>query len=834
MHKPLNRLPLALAVAFGAAGSPISWAQSEEEEAGAGLEEVIVEGSLGSLPGEDVEIFGFGKSLLETPRSASTISFEQLERFHVSDIDELVAFAPGTFTQSFFGVAGSLDVRGTAGETYFRGVKRLDNPGNYPTPIGASDRVDIVRGPASPIYGPAKIGGYLNFNPKSARAEGGQFLTEHEGEISYTTGTWNKNVFTAEVGGPIADKVGYYLYGEYEDSDSYYDNTATEQTILQASFDMDVNDNLRFQWGGMYHDYEGNQVAGWNRLTQELVDNGTYLTGTAQPLDTDGDGFISHQEYWAVSDFTSADVDGDGAFGLAPFIFRPEFVTPEDLDSQAALVNVGTTTLDGSDVLVAPDDTLENEVVTLYFDTIYTADSGLEIKNQLFYEAYDNLNENAYGFSQFHDSWVVENKLVFAKEFETDGLVTSLQVSPSARYTDFKHGDDYTNEYFDRRDLTTPSSSLDHRLLATRIDRDYTEYYEGNYLDLGFAVLADFTFDFGLSAVLGARYDYIDIESHIPVDKLLLGNFTSGFVVLSEDGQFLLGNFVDPANFSPEDITAPVDASNEEDAFSWNVSLSYDTPIGLIPYVTLSEQTTVIAGQGAEINTANVASGASVDKSELQEIGIKGSFLDDSLYFAIAYYEQERTDFNAQAIVTNSADKTEGVEAELRWVVNDALVLTAGYTNIEVVNLNTVENGGRFSFYGADDIPQIDPALVYGGQVIGIPEATSESDARKAGIPENVYTLTATYAFDFGLAFNTSVIHADSTFSGYSQAVELPSYTLWNAGFSYEYGDWLFNVTGKNLTDEEYYRANFPNLFGSQIVLPELPRHFQASVNYLF
>ena len=88
-----------------------------------------------------------------------------MNRFNMRDIDELIAVAPGSFTQSFFGVAGSLDVRGTPGETYFRGVRRLDNPGNYPTPIGASNRIDVVRGPASPIYGPAKVGGYLNFNP---------------------------------------------------------------------------------------------------------------------------------------------------------------------------------------------------------------------------------------------------------------------------------------------------------------------------------------------------------------------------------------------------------------------------------------------------------------------------------------------------------------------------------------------------------------------------------------------------------------------------------------------------------------------------------------------
>jgi iron complex outermembrane receptor protein len=789
-----NPLPLAAAIALATAGAMTSvtiHAQTNID----GIEEVIVEGSLGSLPGEDVEIFGFGKSLLETPRSASSISSEQLERFNVADIDELVAFAPGTFTQSFFGVAGSLDVRGTPGETYFRGVRRLDNPGNYPTPIGASDRIDIVRGPASPIFGPAKIGGYLNFNPKSSRADGGQYLTEHEGGISYTTGSWDKEVFSAEVGGPLSDKVGYYLYGEIEDSGSYYDNTATEQTILQASFDMDVNDNLRLQWGGMYHDFEGNQVAGWNRLTQDLIDNGTYVTGTAQPLDTDSDGFISHQEFFA---------GGVGVFPSRPDFNGPGDLLISDLNPNQALENVGTTQLDGSDVLVAEDDTLENEAITLYFDLIYTTNSGWEIKNQLFFDSYENLNENAYGFSQFHDSFVIEDKLVFSKAFDTDSLTTSLQLSPSIRYTDFEHGDDFINEFFDRRDLSGPSTSLDRRLLATQIDDDYTTYNIGDYTNYGLAALVDFTFDFGLSAVIGARYDIIDIESRTPVDLLLF-----------------------PID---EDLAS---ASDTDEGVSWSLSLSYDTPFGLIPYITFSEQTTVIAGQGAEITEVNVRDGNAVDSSELEEYGVKGSFLDDSLYFALSYYEQERTDFNAQAIVTNSADLTEGIEAEIRWVVNESLVLTAGYTRVEVTNIDAEQNGNsRFSFFGAGDLPEnIDPTLVYGGVVAGL---VSSPNARKAGIPENVYTLTGTYDFGNGLAVNTSIIRADETFSGFSQAVELPAYTLVNAGVFYETDKFTFSVSGKNLTDEEYFRANFPNLFGSQIVLPELPRHFQASVGYKF
>lgn len=835
---------LSIGVASALLLGSVSFTHAQEETSEEEVESIEIKGSLGSLPGQDVEsVFGFGKSILETPRSASTISEEQMARFNVSDIDELVAFAPGTFTQSFFGVAGSLDVRGNPGETYFRGVKRLDNPGNYPTPIGASSRIDIVRGPASPIYGPSKVGGYLNFIPKSARASGGQYLESNTGAMSYTTGSWDKSILTAELGGPATiagKKFGFYVYGELENSGSYYDNTSTDQTILQAAFDLEVNDSLRLEFGGMYHNYDGNQVAGWNRLTQELIDNGTYVTGTAQPLDTDGDGSISHQEYNATADFTSADVDGDGAFGINPFVVFASIATVDDLDSLMTLENVGSTTLKGNQVLVAPDDTLENEVTTLYFDAIYFTDSGWEIKNQLFYEAYENLNENAYGFSQFHDTWVIEDKLIFANEFETNSMVAQVQISPSIRFTDFLHGDDYTNEYFDRRDLTMASSALDRRVLSTRIDDDYSEYYEGDYLNLGLAFMTDLTWDFGLNLVLGLRYDQIDIDSKTDVDRLLFGNFTTGNVLLSDDGQFILNDFVDTSDFSEENINTPIQASDTFDGISWNASISYNTPVGLIPYITASEQSTLIAGQGAEVTTGNVYAGTAFDASELFEYGIKGSFLDDSLYMALSIYEQERTDFNAQAIVTNATTQTEGTEFELRWVVNDQLVVTAGYTNVKVYNLTAIAEGEQFGFFGYEDFVMAqndsitDPSLLFGGNAIGVTLVNNKEDARKAGIPENIYSLTATYDFQNGVAASVSVIDADEAYSGFSKAVTLPAYTLVNAGISYQTDDWMVNLTVKNLTDEKYFRSNFPDLFGSQIVLPELPRHFNAKFTYNF
>ena len=55
-----------------------------------------------------------------------------------------------------------------------------------------------------------------------------------------------------------------------------------------------------------------------------------------------------------------------------------------------------------------------------------------------------------------------------------------------------------------------------------------------------------------------------------------------------------------------------------------------------------------------------------------------------------------------------------------------------------------------------------------------------------------------------------------------------------NLGVNYQSDDWFVGVNFKNIGNERYFRSNFPNLFGSQIVLPELPRHFTATLQYKF
>jgi iron complex outermembrane receptor protein len=267
---------------------------------------------------------------------------------------------------------------------------------------------------------------------------------------------------------------------------------------------------------------------------------------------------------------------------------------------------------------------------------------------------------------------------------------------------------------------------------------------------------------------------------------------------------------------------------------SWTFSVSYDIPgTGLIPYVTLSEQATVIAGQGGELTVSNVASGEAFDTSELTEFGVKGQLLEDRLYFSLSIYEQERTDFSAQSIVTNQAVKTEGTEFEIRWSVNEQLLVGMTYTQVEATNLASVADGDRFSFIGAGDLPNIAPELLFGGQIGGA-VSTQASGGKRAGMPKNIFSAYGTYSFGNGFSVSASMADVDSVPSGFSNSVMLPAYTLFNVSAGWESDRWSVVLTGKNLTDELYFRSNFPNLFGSNIVLPELPRHFLGKIQYTF
>ena len=229
----------------------------------------------------DDTALGIAKPLVETPRAITAVSDTTLERYGVTGVDTLSAITPSAYTASYYGVEGAVNLRGTLAESYFRGFKRVENRGTYETPLGDAAEIEILRGPPSPIYGAGKVGGLVNFIPKSdgGGAEGS--------EVSVTYGSYSKRNLSGQIGIPVDlgfAQGGVHAYGEVDDSFSYYRGIHPSHQMLELSADFAVGDWALSADYMYYHSNGDVQTPGWNRLTQALINNGTYVTGSNTSL----------------------------------------------------------------------------------------------------------------------------------------------------------------------------------------------------------------------------------------------------------------------------------------------------------------------------------------------------------------------------------------------------------------------------------------------------------------------------------------------------------------------------------------------------------------------
>ncbi|HMH65447.1 MAG TPA: TonB-dependent receptor plug domain-containing protein, partial [Rhizomicrobium sp.] len=142
--------------------------------------------------------FGLDKALIETPRAVTLVSDTTIARYGIDGVNDLTAITPSAYTASYYGVEGSVSLRGTLAENYFRGFKRVENRGTYSTPLGDAAGIEILRGPPSPIYGAGKVGGLVNFLPKTAGAD-----DAFGGEVTVTYGSYSKRNATAQISAPV-------------------------------------------------------------------------------------------------------------------------------------------------------------------------------------------------------------------------------------------------------------------------------------------------------------------------------------------------------------------------------------------------------------------------------------------------------------------------------------------------------------------------------------------------------------------------------------------------------------------------------------------------------
>jgi len=832
-------------------------------------------------------LFGIGKSLLETPRAISHVTAETIDLLGLSAVEDLVRVVPGVYTTTRWGIQGSIDVRNVPADTYFRGMKRLNLQGHGRSVLAAVDGIEVVKGPASPLYGMGKIGGYTNMVPRSVRAATGGYWSEPRGYVQMTLGSFEKSEVSFGVGGPIPmerRQGGYYVYGLFEDSGSHVDRVPIGQRVLQASLALDDAAGAFRLEAGLNLQRSRTAGALIGRFTQELADEGRYIRGAPLvDLDADGNGSIGYlemhegspvvgsvsagnrplQQYWAwptdadgsplpIEDFPIVDGIPESLYDY--LLENPEADPTGLLRAQgpggplpiSGRVPVGFA-LDPRTVRYAELDPrmpgalereLEADFVTLYLDLIADTDPHLTIKNQLFYDAMEQYKLSELPFSQEQEVFVVEDKLTVTRVFDdlpswidVEGLATV-----NARYTSSK-GKSSSGDYAAHRaDAMHGEAELPPgaRFATSLVNDDaydggmpWTAYYATESLELGVGAIVDVVLHDRVSLTLGAR-----------VDRSKASNVDYGGVV-----DLSAGSAEHPVVLQPEDRHA----SGWDTGISWSFSASRRFGTGLYPYVTFSESTLALDGNNNRYSNDVIEHGH-IGKARLTEIGLKAALLDDRLFLTVAGFEQARrgTSDGDPAGVLNahvSATSTRGWEAELHW--SPARNLSLSWYALQQITRYAPNVGGAIMVdaraLGFRDIVDDDgnvvypaEALLYGGRsFLVLPSGLADFE-RKQGNPEAQQGFLVTYALDNGVGFTLSGNHFSSAYSGRLKLVELPAAFVLNAGMYLTRGDWQVKWDVWNLLDEQYYRARTGDTLGDVLVSTMPGRRWQVSVRLRF
>ncbi len=739
-------------------------------------------------------VFGLDKPLIETPRSASFVSGLTLQRYGVETIDDLTAVSPGTYTASFYGVPGALNIRGTLAENYFRGFKRVENRGTYATPIGAAEQIQIVRGPPTPIYGSGKVGGMLNFIPKSGKGEGG-YLEKPEGEITLTYGSYNKKDATAQVGLPVeVGQVigGVHLYGEVEDSHSFYHGIYPRRQTGQVSADFDLGGGWSVALGGMIYRSQGDvQTSGWNRLTQDLIDNGTYVTGRDTSLvDSDGNGRLTPSEI--------------GYYPYASALYLAYFGSPTTDAAHTLDTGVGTTKLSPRTVYVSAADFSKTATNTLYFDIGRKLSPDSSIKLQLFYDSLENKRFVSYGYPAWFDSDVWEARLTWDFRNEAfDGAVRAQSfVGASYRAFDGRRRESFNSGLIalDRRDLSYGATATD--IIGSPFNPgDGVQWENDNHskwTQAGVFFTTDVAIGDKLNLMLGGRYDDYDVTS--------------------EDVGYL--------SYTVAGVQKAAKGKG-----TYTASVSYKAPFGLMPYMTYAKASALEMSQAGDIAPGLVAdaSDAWLSDSDLAEAGVKFQWLKGTLIGSLAGYRQNRTQLTGIK-ATPTGTRAKGVELEVRWLASDHFSFTFS-GNSQHTTVKGPDKSFQYIPVYTAGVSGVDG---YGGAYL-VWDFTSirPGDYDYTLIPKSVVSLYGAYAsdqHDWGKVFATlGVTHVTKTSGLVPGAVVYPAYAVASGSVAYEYGPYTATLNIDNLFDELYFTP-VADTYANLAALPGKGREWRVTL----
>jgi iron complex outermembrane receptor protein len=789
-----------------AAGHALAQSASQDNTE---LQEIVV--TAANLAGviqerESDSAFGIDKVLVDTPRSVTAISDLLLDRYNIKTVYDFTAVAAGTYTGSYFGVPGSLNVRGRIADTYFMGFQQITNFATYPTPVSASSNIELVRGPPSPIYGAGQIGGYMNFVPKSALGGDAKFVTDPTGAISFTYGSYDQKEGTLEGAVPVTlgdHHAGIYGFLSVVDSDSFYIGEHPKNQTAQLTFSSELGSNWNLTATAQFINSTGYlKDVGWNRVTQQLIDNDEYVSGTAMmPIVQSG------QSYITLADYKAANAKAAG--GIQQYVLPAYgiFAIPNPY-TELNPATVRPVQLSPRQTEISADDINNANTPVFYIGLTRTYTDGI-LKLESFSQYLDALNYQSSGFATLFRTTVNEERITYDdKRNPSDNVFLQTAVGLSYRFT-HALSDQYLNSGVnsqDRWDLSQPQTA-DEIFNAVFNTPGFGGYRWDN------ATVSNQS-DIGMFAIEDALlFQHLDITAGIRYDNYWLRSADNGpYAFINGVNQFQ--RYAQSAN--------PV---------SYNISVSFKNPY-VVPYYTFAKSYSLNVDQGDAIIPSLIAGDSAIGGSTLYEAGLKSSQFNGRLFASADVYRQRNQYLDPRDGGIDSQESM-GVEGELRYLVTKELGVTGSVTFQDVRQLAEGNGSGPFLV--------ITPAQAgitgvegYGGEF--------ESNAKFLGLaggyalhttPEFTTSLFATYDRHGQWGLTGGFTYNSWTGGSLPGSIRLPAYTLVKAGAYATYKRVRLDLYVDNLMNQSYFIAEY-DVDANASVLPGPGReeHLKLSARF--
>ena len=175
--------------------------------------------------------------MAETPRAVSVVNREDLDQHAVQQLDESLRYRSGVLS-GLYGSDNNTDwfkVRGFDAASYLDG-NRLFGTGYYvwtPEPFGL-ESVEVLKGPASILYGEAPPGGVINAiskRPTAARRL-----------LDLQLGSRDHRQIGVDVSDALTDNSRYRMVALYKERDGVLDGTYNDRVYLAPSVTFDLSD----------------------------------------------------------------------------------------------------------------------------------------------------------------------------------------------------------------------------------------------------------------------------------------------------------------------------------------------------------------------------------------------------------------------------------------------------------------------------------------------------------------------------------------------------------------------------------------------------------------